>query len=73
GSEMKMVWREEVHMKEMVGALRSPTLRVLCVVFYRAGKQSAPATKQKTTLMQLTIGRVSAAHPSRNRRQRQCS
>ncbi|MDI7554104.1 hypothetical protein QLZ03_01495, partial [Cronobacter sakazakii] len=47
--EMKMVWREEVHMEEMVGALRLPTLRVLCVVFFRAGKRSAPATKQKTT------------------------
>ncbi|PXY70350.1 hypothetical protein CDT90_000610, partial [Cronobacter sakazakii] len=34
----------------------------------RAGKQSAPATEQKTTPMQLTVGRVSKAHPSRNRR-----
>ncbi len=32
--EMKMVWQEEVHMKEMAGALRLPTLRVLCVVFF---------------------------------------
>ncbi|PQX41213.1 hypothetical protein C5973_07575 [Cronobacter sakazakii] len=70
---MKMVWREEVYMEEMAGALRLPTLRVLCVVFCRAGKQSAPVAEQKITLMQLTVGRVSAAHPPQNRRQRQCS
>ncbi len=70
--EMKMVWREEVHMKEMAGALRLPTLRVLCVVFLGRVSAAHPP-QQKTTPMQLTVGRVSKTHPPQNRRQRQCN
>ncbi len=51
-------------MEEMAGALRLPTLRVLCVVFCRAGKQSAPAAEQKTTPVQLTVGRGKRSAPA---------